>query len=202
MRRNRTPQRPGRRVLFLIGILFFASGLLRLADGTGLAVAREIEALGGHGVANAQTHAGDGTQEQVRTAEFSAELRALRERSAALDEREVLIERRLAALRQAEEKIATEMAALVAAEESLAATLSLADGAAEADIARLTAVYERMKPKEAAEVFDAMDPTFAAGFLARMRHDTAADILAGLPPAKAYTVSVILAGRNVGVPTQ
>ena len=81
-------------------------------------------------------------------------------------------------------------------------TLALADGATEADVARLTTVYEQMKPKESAALFEEMDPTFAAGFLARMRPEAAAGIMAGLSPEAAYTISVVLAGRNGAVPTE
>ena len=45
-----------------------------------------------------------------------------------------------------------------------------------------------------------MEPSFAAGFLARMRSDVAAGIMAGLKPETAYTISVILAGRNAKAP--
>jgi hypothetical protein len=45
-----------------------------------------------------------------------------------------------------------------------------------------------------------MDPEFAAGFLGRMRPDAAGAVMAGLSAEKAYAVSVILAGRNAGVP--
>ena len=78
--------------------------------------------------------------------------------------------------------------------------MAYADTAAEGDLARLTAVYENMKPKDAAALFEEMDPDFAAGFLGRMRADSAAGIMAGLSPPVAYSVSVLLAGRNANVP--
>ena len=104
------------------------------------------------------------------------------------------------ALALAEEQIEARLAALVAAEEDLAATISVADSAAEEDIARLTAVYENMKPKDAAALFEEMAPEFAAGFLGRMRPDAAGAVMAGLDPKTAYTISVLLAGRNADVP--
>jgi len=91
---------------------------------------------------------------------------------------------------------------MAAVEQELRATLALADGAAEQDLQRLTAVYQAMKPKDAAALFDAMSPEFAAGFLARMTPEAAAAILSGMSPETAYGVSVIVAGRNVGVPRQ
>ncbi|KIN65935.1 hypothetical protein Z945_982 [Sulfitobacter noctilucae] len=86
------------------------------------------------------------------------------------------------------------------AEANLRRTLSLTDGAAEDDLARLTAVYENMKPKDAAALFATMEPDFAAGFLGRMRPDYAAAVMTGLPPDVAYSISVILAGRNANAP--
>jgi flagellar motility protein MotE (MotC chaperone) len=41
-----------------------------------------------------------------------------------------------------------------------------------------------------------MEARFAAGFLARMRPEAAAEIMAGLSPESAHTISVVLAGRN------
>jgi len=91
---------------------------------------------------------------------------------------------------------------LAAAETNLKEVLALADGAAEQDIARLTAVYEAMKPADAAKIFDAMAPDFAAGFLGRMQPAAAAAVLAGMAPDKAYSISVLIAGRNAMVPKQ
>jgi flagellar motility protein MotE (MotC chaperone) len=105
------------------------------------------------------------------------------------------------ALRLAETKLDEKLEALAEAERRLRETNALADGAAAADLERLTRMYERMKPKEAAALFETMDPNFAAGFLGQMRPDAAAEILAGLSPQKAYTVSLVLAGRNMDVPT-
>ena len=80
--------------------------------------------------------------------------------------------------------------------------MATADKAAENDIGRLTAVYENMKPDQAAALFRLMEPSFAAGFLGRMRPDSAAAILAGLEPDLAYSISVVLAGRNADVPRE
>jgi flagellar motility protein MotE (MotC chaperone) len=92
------------------------------------------------------------------------------------------------------------MVQLEAMEAKLAATLALADGAAEADVERLTKVYQAMKPKDAAKLFETMSPEFAAGFLGRMPPESAAAILSGMSAESAYGVSVIVAGRNANVP--
>jgi flagellar motility protein MotE (MotC chaperone) len=106
----------------------------------------------------------------------------------------------MAALDLAEAAITARLADLATAEADLKATLSLADGAAENDLARLTAVYESMKPADAAALFTAMAPEFAAGFLGRMRPETAAAVLSGMAPETAYSISALIAGRNALVP--
>ena len=106
------------------------------------------------------------------------------------------------ALEIADAAIEAKLAALVAAEERLSTTLAMAEGASEGDLAQLTSLYEKMKPKDAAALFEELDPQFAAGFLSRMRPEIAAGVMAGLSPKAAYTISVVLAGRNAMVPKE
>lgn len=141
--------------------------------------------------------------EQPILSDTPAELvRTLLEREAELDRRELQIEDRLRALAQAEQQIDQQLAKLEEAEEALRTTIAMAETASSKDIAQLVAVYENMKPAEAAELFEEMDPAFSAGFIAQMRPDSAAAILAGLEPMTSYAISVILAGRNADVPTE
>ncbi|QPM91278.1 MotE family protein [Pseudooceanicola algae] len=132
--------------------------------------------------------------------DVAAMLEAFKTREARLDQRESQIRDRMNALSIADEEIEKKLAQLAEAEEALRATLALADNAAENDISRLVAVYENMKPKDAATLFEQMDPDFAAGFLGRMRPEAAAAVMSGLTPERAYTISVVLAGRNSSVP--
>ncbi|MEM1430954.1 MAG: hypothetical protein AAGG09_15975 [Pseudomonadota bacterium] len=124
-------------------------------------------------------------------------LAALVERDRALLERERRLEMRERALELAEEELRTGLDAFEEAEAALRDTIALADGAAQADLDRLTRMYETMKPKDASALFETMDPTFAAGFLGQMNPAAAAEILSGLPPEIAYRVSLVLAGRNM-----
>ncbi|MHA3915584.1 MotE family protein [Halovulum sp. GXIMD14793] len=129
-------------------------------------------------------------------------LTVVQERAQQLDERDAKMAERLAVLQIAEAEFEKRRDELIAAEEKLAATLAIADNAAERDIQQLTAVYEEMKPKNAAEIFDSMDPAFAAGFLIRMAPQSAANILSAMDKNTAYTTSVIMASRNVGAPKE
>ncbi len=186
------PRRPSG-VLVTLAALLLASGLLRLVGDAG-----SLIALAAEDVAEAPMD----PETCSDPAELEALLQAMAGRDARITEREGQIADRLQALQVAEAQLTDRIAALDAAEAALAATLALAQTAASDDLTRLTTVYENMKPKDAAAVFAEMSPDFAAGFLARMRPDAAAAILAGLEPATAYTFSVMLAGRNAGVPTE
>lgn len=197
---SETPQRRARALPFVI-ICLLVSGVIRVSDPVA-ALAKDVNASLGDieesgGIAPALE------AESCADPETPGELlAAIRERQEQLDARDVQIRSRMQALAVAEEKIKVNMAALVEAEEKLARTLSIADGAAEKDLAKLTAVYESMKPKNAAGLFSAMAPDFAAGFLARMRPEAAADILSALSAEEAYSISVIMAGRNARAPVK
>lgn len=195
---RRPRRRGGRAALWVVILMLLSSGLLRLASGTGDALAQEVAGLA-EGRADADAPAPEGC---APTEDIAGVLTALDQRKARLEAREAEIADREAAIRLAEDEIARNLAALEDAEIRLAEMVALSEKAAEGDLAKLTSVYESMKPKEAAALFETMAPDFAAGFLGRMRPDIAAAIMAGLTPETAYTVSVLLAGRNANAPTE
>jgi len=122
-------------------------------------------------------------------------------RAEALDQRETLITARERAVEEAGTMVASQLAALQETEIRLESLLSLSDTAAEADLARLTDMYEAMDSADAAALFAQMDPSFAAGFLGRMQSEAAAGLLAELEPPVAYSISVLLATRNASAPS-
>lgn len=180
-------RRVGRGALFIVAMLFATSGALRLGSGVGAALARAED-----------QPAPPAPQASCETPAALAEALSLREDRLAV--REAAMNDRQAALALADAALSERLAQLEAMEAELRATLALADGAAEADIQRLTAVYQAMKPKDAAALFETMSPEFAAGFLGRMSPEAAAAILSGMSSEAAYGVSVIVAGRNAGAP--
>ncbi|WP_240512107.1 MotE family protein [Pseudoruegeria sp. SK021] len=181
----------------VIASLFCASVVVRLLGGTAEAIAKEVAALTPSGPSIDATTAPD-----ISAAEVNDLLAGLTQRAQALDQRRDALDERERDLDVMARLATAQLAELQKAESSLSAMIALAETAAEGDIVQLITVYENMKPKEAAQVFEEMDPQFAAGFLGRMRADTAAQIFSGLQPATAYSISVILAGRNVDVPTE
>lgn len=203
----RRPRRRTRGALATIGGLLIASAILRGLNGAGDAVALELPGLTAPSAEPETSVDATGPEPEVRIervaeADIAPLLSALDEREARLKTREIALDMRMQALSVAETEIEEKLAALEAAEARLKETMTLSRTAAETDIVQLTDVYARMKPKQAAALFTEMDPEFAAGFLGRMRPEAAAAILAGLPPRMAYTISVIVAGRNAEAPTQ
>ena len=182
--------RGGRSVLGLLALMLASAGAMRLGAGVGTAMAAD-----------------DRAAPQVVAplncpAPPLAVAQALNDREARLKARELVAEERSAALDLADAAIKARLAELKDAEASLSRLVSVSDGAAEGDLERLTAVYEAMKPADAARLFAAMAPDFAAGFLARMKPQSAAAVLAGMEPDAAYAVTALIAGRNARAPTE
>ena len=210
---RKTGGRPGTArasALLFLSLCFVASAALRLGDvgmaiaqtGTGGAAAPAVAPREPTVLRPDAAPAGREPTLAERAAACDAPpgplLVAIRERVAALDQREMRVAERESLLEVTEARIQAEIARLEEAERRLAATLALADGASERDVAHLVGVYETMKPKNAAEIFTSMDPVFAAGFLSRMRADAAAGILGQMEAGAAYAVTAVMAGRHVG----
>lgn len=187
-------RRFGRGALALIALVCAASGALRLGFGVGEALATVPDSTAQE--AGAPAAGAQCADPPLAVAD------ALTRREARVTERETALQDRMAALALAEKAVQTRMEELAQAEESLKQVVAVADGAAEKDLERLTAVYEAMKPAEAARLFAAMSPDFAAGFLGRMRPETAAAVMAALDPKAAYAISALIAGRNANAPKE
>ncbi len=127
-------------------------------------------------------------------------LAALQAREQELDARALELAARARELAEAEDGVRAQLRRLEEAEAGLAETLERADGAADADVQRVVAVYENMRAANAAPLFEQMQPDFAAGFLIRMAPDKAAEILAAVDASQAYAISAIMAGRNARAP--
>lgn len=175
----------------IIASLLVTSAIIRLSGGTAAAIALEVDNLMERAPAYPQPDIGQGSTQ------IDEILLDLERRKAVLLKQESEMERRRIALEELKKDAETRMEQLVEAQQELEGTMSVARTAAEKDVSQLVSVYESMKPKDAAKVFQKMPPKFAAGFLARMQPETAANIVASLEPESAYSISVVLAGRNI-----
>lgn len=152
----------------------------RVGDGFGNPVARQDAAVRAEGALS-----------------LIAELRGERTR---LAEKEKALEERAQTLESIEARLRQRLDELTAAQQRLERMAVTVDDAAGRDVRHLAEMYQTMKPKQAAVIFDRMTPSFAAGFLGAMPPDSAALILAGMDADKAYAVSLLLASRNVARP--
>lgn len=188
-------KRAGRGVLSIIAGMLIASGLIRFGGEAGQAFATEHDLNVGETSPDIPVTCDPGI-------ENAALLEAIHTREQRIANREGQLEDRLQAMRVAEAEITERLAQLQAAETALSDTISVADTAAEDDLDQLTAVYENMKPQDAADLFETMEPDFSAGFMGRMRPESAAMIMSSLTPETAYAISAIMAGRNANAPTE
>lgn len=185
------------RVLVVLSALMIGSAATRIAIQAGPAIANEMA-----GSQTSEAAAISAATKGTESEQFHKMLSAFQERENRISAEEAELAEEKRRLEVAKIEIGKKLTDLERAENKLRATLALAEGVSEADLARLTAIYERMKPKEAAAMFDQMDPRFAAGFLGRMKPDAAARILVGLEPKTAYSISVVMAGRHAQVPKE
>lgn len=187
-RKSRRIKRSG--LLVSLGVVFAASIALRLGT-LDLTLVSAAEASDPDPVVSVV-----GPTAPIRAA--LDEVTALRDRLAA---REAAIDDRERAVEAAQVLIEDRIAVLEAAELRLDALIQRSDSAAEADLARLTEVYQTMEADQTAALFTQMDPNFAAGFLTRMTPAASGAIMAELDPTVAYAISVVIATRNAAAPT-
>ncbi|MGG7565025.1 MotE family protein [Rhodovulum sp. DZ06] len=195
------PGRPRVGAAALIVGCFVASAAIRIMDPAG-PVAHAAGALAAPDTQPAAPARGGAQAECTPGGDAGALLEAVRERELQLRDRALQIADRERLLEAAEARMRAERERLEEARARLEQTLTIADDAAEADIKRLVEVYENMDPKKSSKIFQTMDIGFAAGFLARMRQDVAAEVLAGLPAERAYAISATIAGRNANAPRE
>lgn len=155
-----------------------------LTDETGKLDSPELNSIvKTEGVANAQCLTGE-------------VLDILQADQATLTRKLALVSVREQTLATLEKKLSAQMEQIDAANKTLEERIVLMKTTANADIAHLVEMYKAMKPKQAAEIFNSMDPAFAAGFLREMSGERAGFIMANMDSKKSYAISVIMASNN------
>ncbi len=120
----------------------------------------------------------------------------LEQRAREIDEREVLLK---AAEQRIDQKI-TELERLQASIEDL---LVKHDEQDEAQMQSLVKIYESMKPKDAARIFEELDMEVLLEVVERMKERKTAPILAQMNPERAKAVTLELAQRrDLPIPRQ
>jgi flagellar motility protein MotE (MotC chaperone) len=130
------------------------------------------------------------------TAGEVAVLQQLTARRTALDQRARELDRRQALLETAAAALAGQIAQLSELRTQITSAVERHDAAEEAKLESLVKIYETMKAKAAAEIFNRLEMPVLLRVVERMREPKSADVLARMDPVKARQVTIELARRT------
>ncbi len=123
-------------------------------------------------------------------------LQQLAARRTALDGREKLLDQRETLLNLAENRLDTKVSELQKLKGELEELLGKANSEQQAQLTSLVKIYETMKPKEAARIFETMDLPALMSVVQRMKEARAAPVLAEMAPEKAKELTMALMQRK------
>lgn len=119
------------------------------------------------------------------------------ERRAELDRRAREIDQRQALLEAAEKRIDQKLQELEKVRADIQKLLKTGDEQQSAQVESLVKIYETMKPKEAARIFEEMDMPVLLSVIQKMKETKTAPILAAMEPVKAKEVTSALMERKI-----
>ena len=122
-------------------------------------------------------------------------LRRLAERREALDARERDIDTRAQTLAAAEVRLDEQIAELKVLEDSLETLLEELDKESEEEILALVKVYESMKAKDAARIFNTLEDQLMLDIADRMKPANVAAVLASMAPDRARKLTELMAAK-------
>lgn len=121
----------------------------------------------------------------------------LRQRGIAVDRALADLDRRKQELAAAEQRIKTRLDALKSAKAALGTARGNQAAGTAQGIDHLIAVYDAMKPVDAATILAALPPDFAAEILARVQPETGARIIASIEPGQAAILTARMGSRRL-----
>lgn len=131
-------------------------------------------------------------------------LQELSRRREELDQREQTLVQKEGLLAAAEQRIDKKIAELDTIRSDIEALIKKYDEQEEAEVQRLVKIYEAMKPKDAARIFDQLDMNILLQVVERMAERRVAPILADMSPKRAHELTAEIATRrqmpNLGAP--
>lgn len=136
----------------------------------------------------------DASDEEVSTQTTKMEvLKDLSARRESLDKKEQELQTREALLRAAEQEIDRKYQELSGLRSQLENLLDKQSEEEKSRIASLVKVYEGMKPKEAARIFDTLDIPVLMSVMSKMSERKLSPIMASMNPERAKTMTIMLA---------
>lgn len=128
-------------------------------------------------------------------------LQTLAARRTELDQRAQAVEQREAMLKVGEDRVNQKIAELSALRSDIEKLLSMRKSKEEAELQNLVKIYEVMKPREAATIFDGLDMPVLLDVVEKMKDQKIAPIFAQMKPERAREVTARLAERRKLPPT-
>ncbi len=123
-------------------------------------------------------------------------LQKLAKRRGQLEQRERQLKMRESILSATERRIDSKIADLTKIKATIEGLLKKHDAEQEAKFKSLVKIYENMKPKDAARIFDRLELGILLEMVERMRESKTAPIMANMKPARANSVTTALAKRR------
>ena len=124
-------------------------------------------------------------------------LQSLAERREEIERRATRLEEREILLQAAERRIEEKVAGLQALRQQIEDLLNTHEEQTENQYQSLVKIYENMKPKDAAKIFDAMEMDVLLSVVERMKERKVAPILAKMDTEKANDITTQLAQRRI-----
>ncbi|CAO3407082.1 Flagellar motility protein MotE, a chaperone for MotC folding [Azospirillum largimobile] len=119
------------------------------------------------------------------------------DRRAEIERRTKEMEQREALLAAAEKRIEQKVAEMEKTKADIQKLMAQGDEKQSAQLESLVKIYETMKPKEAARIFEELDMPVLLGVIQKMKEQKTAPILAAMDPVKAKEVTSALVERRV-----
>jgi flagellar motility protein MotE (MotC chaperone) len=179
------------------------SAMMGQGDGTG--IEHEVGINDGNSLSGAPENSGvadelpwqDATQEDYTYSEVQADLyNDLAERRRALDQREREMATRAALLEAAERELDQKLRELETVQARIEAMMEEQTEEQKRRIESLVKIYEGMKAKEAARIFDTLDMEILIRVMSQMSERKLSPVLAAMNPDRARTVTILLAEKN------
>jgi len=123
-------------------------------------------------------------------------LQDLSKRRKELDAREQAVIQKEGLLTAAEDRIEKKISELKKVREEIESLIKTYDEQEEEEIKGLVQIYEKMKPKDAARIFDELDMEILLRVFDRMKASKSAPVLANMHPQKAKEVTSRIAERK------
>lgn len=123
-------------------------------------------------------------------------LQSLSERRKELDARERAIEQREGLLTAAEHRIESKIEELKTVKSEIEELIKTYDKQEEQQVAGLVKIYETMKPKDAARIFNELDMDVLLEVFERMKASRTAPVLADMDPVRAKEITTRIAERK------